>query len=66
MEDDCPRKLKSVSLTPDLEHLRPAARWLATERLKGILFHHTNIRPAEPMQLPAAHAGAVPERGTSS
>ena len=45
----------------DLEHLRPAARWLATERLKGILFHHTNIQPAEPMQLAAAHEGAVPE-----
>ena len=58
--------LACLASAADLEHLRPAARWLATERLKGILFHHTNIQPAEPMQLAAAHAGAVPERGTSS
>lgn len=44
----------------DFEHLRPAARWLASERLKGILFHHTNIQPVEPMQLTAACEGAAP------
>ena len=53
--------LACLASAADLDHLRPAARWLATERLKGILFHHTNIKPAEPMQLAAAHEGAVPE-----
>ena len=35
----------------NMEGLRPTARWLATERLKGILFHDTIIKPAEPLQL---------------
>lgn len=37
----------------DLEHLRPAVRWLATDGLKGTLFHHTNIKPVEPSYLTA-------------
>jgi hypothetical protein len=37
------------AMPADLEHLRPSARWLATERLKATLFHHTNIKPSEPL-----------------
>ena len=31
----------------ELDALRPSARWLAAERLKGTLFHQTNIKPME-------------------
>jgi len=37
----------TAAAAADLEGLRPSARWLATERLKGTLFHHTNIEPME-------------------
>ncbi len=52
--------LTCLASAADFEHLRPAARWLGSERLKGILFHHTNIQPVEPLQLTAAQEGAVP------
>ena len=53
----------------DLEQLRPAASWLASERLKGTLFHDTNIAPPAPLLLTPARedysatAAAVALRG---
>jgi hypothetical protein len=35
----------------DMEGLRPSARWLATERLKGTLFHHAVLKPPETLLL---------------
>lgn len=52
--------LASMTEAADLDHLRPAARWLATERLKGTLFHHTNIKPVDPLRLMPAQQGVAP------
>jgi hypothetical protein len=39
--------------------LRPSARWLGTERLKGTLFHHTNIKPVETLLVEPVTSGTA-------
>jgi hypothetical protein len=46
-----------VACGADLEHIRPSARWLASERLKGTLFHDTNIEPSAPLLLAPIQEG---------
>jgi len=38
----------------DMNSLRDSAKWLATERLRGTLFHNPNVEPLRPMMLEAA------------
>lgn len=38
----------------DMNSLRDSAKWLATERLRGTLFHNPNVEPLRPIMLEAA------------
>ncbi|MGQ9730344.1 MAG: LamG domain-containing protein [Candidatus Zipacnadales bacterium] len=50
--------LSLPSYSANLEALRPSARWLATERLRGTLFHDPLIEPLRPIILtPAVQRG---------
>lgn len=46
----------------DFPSLRPAVEWLATERLRGTLFHQPNVEPLRPLQvMPTFPEGVPPE-----